>query len=247
MMERPVRCRALIAALLLAIVGPGTEKLRAEDIQQWTWLNPEFQWTRKFSTILHGQLRSDRPMAEFWQARVGTVGLYQMRPGMYAVGGYYYRRERAPVSGGNGDSHRVFGGLQNYFFTPETERHHSVLIESRALMEHFFAGPAGTATDFTRFRYRARASFANWKVSPLVGHEAFFHFGMRPGEGFGLWGNRPHAGVRWRPNARTILDVGYYYDARAPGIGTPKHLFFTNLLIRVRKRPDVDFPNRPTF
>ncbi len=246
-MERWVRRRSLIAALVLALAGPWAVNLCAEDIQQWHWLNPEFQWTRKLSTILHGQLRTHRPLAEFWQARVGTVALYQVRPGMYAVGGYYYRRERAPISGGNGDSHRFFGGVQNYFFTPETERHHSVLIESRALLERFAWGPAGALTNYTRIRYRARASFANWKVSPLVGQEMFWDLGVRGDSGFGFWGQRPHAGVRWRPNSRTILDVGYYYDGRTPRIGTPKHLFFTNLLIRVKKRPDVDFPNRPTF
>lgn len=197
--------------------------------------------------MLHTQRRSNMPMGEFWQGRAGPIGFYSFRPGQYLVGGYYYRRERAPVTGGNGDSHRLFGGMQNYFFTPDTAEVPKIWLESRLLTERFFGGPLGTQTNYTRVRYRGRASFADWKVSPMIGHEIFFDFGVRPGDRGGLWAHRPHAGVRWRPTSNIMLDVGYYYDGRRPRVGSTSHLIFTNLLIRLRTAPGDDFPTRPTF
>jgi hypothetical protein len=214
---------------------------RAEDLQIWHWWTNEVDLSRKTTLILHSQFRTNRPMADFWQGRGGPIILYSTRPGFYLVGGYYYRRERSPFTPGqSGDSHRYFGGFQQYIFTPATENVPPLLLESRGLVERFAGGPRGTLTDFTRIRYRLRASLRNRVVSPLLGYEVLF-------DPQGLWANRPHAGVRWNPNQRIMLDVGVYYDARTPRIGRRTPLFFTNLLVRVRKVRDPEFPDRPTF
>lgn len=229
--------------LVLAVGGflwAGSSGVRAEDVQQWHWWTNEIDVSRKATIIVHGQFRTKRPMAEFLQGRVGAILLYSVRPKNYLVAGYFYRREPQPLRPGSGDSHRYFGGFQNYVFTPEGETMPPLLLENRALVEYFAAGPEGTRTDFTRARYRFRASIRDVPISPLLGYEIFF-------DTQGLWGNRPHGGVRWNMNSRVMLDIGYYWDARSPRVGRRTHLFFTNLLVRVHKVRDPEFPNRPTF
>jgi hypothetical protein len=230
-----LRCVTILGLVCLCAASSG-----AEDVQQWHWWTNEIGLHRKFTVILHGQNRTRRPLGEFWQARLGPIGMYTIRPRAYLVGGYYYRREGQPLEPGIGDSHRYFGGIQQYSFLPETRVAPPLLLESRGLMERFAGGPAGTRTNFNRKRYRARLTIRDRAVSPLLGYEIFF-------DRHGLWANRPHGGVRWTPNPRVMLDIGYYWDGRTARVGQTRHLFFTNLLLKLRQPKDPDFPDRPTF
>lgn len=214
--------------------------LGASDLQVWNWWTNEFDVSRKVSLVLHGQTRTTRPLGDFLQARTGLIGRYYIRPKTSIVGGYFYRREPQRSPEGWGDSHRLFTGLENYKFLGAPKTRTATLLETRFLTERFFAGPQGTLTDYTRFRHRHRVSFREWKVSPLLGYEVFFFTN-------GLWGQRPHGGLRWRAHPKVMIDFGYYYDARAPRAGTSRHLIFTNLLLRFKRTPNPDFPDRPSF
>ncbi|MFN3321887.1 MAG: DUF2490 domain-containing protein [Bryobacteraceae bacterium] len=229
-------CRLLALAGLLGLLAP---VLRAEDMQMWHWWTNEIGINKKAFVIVHSQFRTKRPIGEFLQGRWGPILMYSPKPRLYLVGGYYYRREPAPRQPGTGDSHRYFGGMQNYFYLGGDEKP-KYFLESRILLERFQGGPEGTLTDYTRLRYRSRISLYGKKVSPLLGYEVFAWRN-------GLWANRPHAGIRWIPSPRVMLDIGYYWDGRRPGAGTPRHLIFTNLLLKLRKVEDPDVPNRPTF
>jgi len=225
---------------LLVFVLAGCQVLGAEDAQMWHWWTNEFDLSRKFSLVLHGQFRSKRPLGEFLQGRTGPILRYYVKPKTAIVGGYFYRREPNRNTTGFGDSHRYFGGIENYKFLGQPGSKTSTLLETRFLGERLAGGPAGTLTDYTRLRHRHRLSFREWKVSPLVGYEIFTFTNA-------LWAQRPHAGIRWRANAKVMVDIGYYYDARVPRTGTRRHLIFTNLLIRFKRTPNPDFPDRPSF
>jgi hypothetical protein len=206
----------------------------------WHWWTNEVDLNRKFSFVLHAQFRTTRPLGELFQARTGPILRFYIKPKTAFVAGYFYRREPNRLTPGWGDSHRYFGGIEDYKFFDRAGQLPATLLETRFLTERFFDGPAGTLTDYTRFRHRNRLSFKDWRVSPLFGYEVFFFTD-------GFWGQRPHGGIRWRANSRMMLDVGYIWDARAPRAGAQRHLFFTNLLIRLRQNPDPEFPNRPAF
>lgn len=211
-----------------------------EEVQAWHWWTNEISLNSKFTVIMHGQFRTKRPLGELIQARTGPILRYYIKPKTTVVGGYFYRGEQQPRAEGLGDSHRLFAGMEDYKFTPKKRGLPAGLLESRFLVERYFGGPEGSLTSFTRLRYRNRFSFREWKVSPLFGYEVFAF----PNE---FWGQRPHGGIRWIINEKMMLDTGYYWDGRAPRAGTQRHLFFTNLLIRFKKVPDPDFPNRPAF
>jgi hypothetical protein len=228
--------RPWLAALLLALPGA----VRAEDVQMWHWWTNEVDLSRRFSLVLHGQFRTVRPLGEFLQGRTGPILRFYVLRKTALVGGYFYRREPNRLSPGWGDSHRYFAGIENYKFIDGTGGLAPVLLETRFLTERFQGGPAGTLTNYTRLRYRNRLSFREWKVSPLLGYEVFTFADS-------FWGQRPHAGIRWRANPKVMVDVGYYWDGRAPRAGAQRHLLFTNLLIRFKRTPDPDFPNRPAF
>lgn len=213
---------------------------RAEDVQMWHWWTNEVDLSKRFSLVLHGQFRSTRPMGEFLQGRTGPILRYYVAPKTALVAGYFYRVEPNRTSEGWGDSHRFFAGIENYKFLKEAGPVPATLLETRFLVERFAAGPENTLTDYTRIRHRHRLSFRDWKVSPLLGYE-FFAFPD------GVWGQRPHGGVRWRASDKVMLDVGYIWDARQPRAGSRNHLIFTNLLVRFKRNPDPDFPNRPAF
>ncbi len=232
---RPVH-RSLLAALVLA--APGA--LRAEELQLWHWWTNEFDLSRKLSLVLHGQFRTVRPLREFVQGRTGPILRYFVLPRTALVGGYYYRREPNVRSPGFGDSHRYFGGIVNYKLLNRKAGWSPALLETRILLERFQGGPAGTLTNYTRLRYRNRLSFREWKISPLLGYEVFTFTGS-------FWGQRPQGGIRWRAHPRVMLDVGYFWDGRAPRAGAQRHVLFTNLLIRFKRAPDPDPPKRPPF
>lgn len=230
----------MTAARRLAIFGMFAASGAAEDVQMWHWWTNEVDLTRRVSLVLHGQFRTTRPLGEFLQARTGPILRFYVKPKTAIVAGYFYRGEPNRLTAGWGDSHRAFGGFEDYRFLGETGSRAASLLETRFLTERFYGGPAGTLTNYTRFRYRHRWSQRDWRVSPLFGYEVFFFTD-------GLWGNRPHGGIRWRASPRVMLDVGYYWDGRTPRAGAQNHLIFTNLLIRLRRTPDPDFPNRPAF
>lgn len=224
--------------LLILLMGPVVG--RAEDMQMWHWWTNEIDLSRRFSLVLHGQFRTIRPLGEFRQGRTGPILRFYVAPKTALVAGYFYRLEPNRIRDGWGDSHRFFAGLENYKFLDPGGKVPALLLETRFLTERFAGGPEGTLTDYTRFRHRHRLSFREWRVSPLVGYEIFTFTD-------GYWGQRPHGGVRWRANDKVMLDVGYNWDGRAPRAGARNHLFFTNLLIRFKRNPDPDFPNRPAF
>jgi hypothetical protein len=229
--------RYAVLAMFWLGLSPTT---RGEDMQMWHWWTNEIDLSRKVSLVIHGQFRSVRPMGEFLQGRTGPIVRYYIAPKTALVGGYFYRREPNRQSEGWGDSHRYFGGIEDYKFLEKAGRAPATLLETRFLVERFAGGPEGTLTDYTRFRYRNRLSFREWKVSPLVGYEAFFFTNE-------LWAHRPHGGIRWRASDKVMLDAGYYWDGRQPRAGSQNHLIFTNLLIRFKRTPNPDFPNRPAF
>ena len=212
----------------------------AEDVQIWHWSTNEFALSPKFTAVLHGQLRTPRPLGEFLQARTGPIIRYYIAPKTSVAAGYYYRREPNRQSEGWGDSHRYFGGIEDYRFFDEAGILPASLLETRTLVEYLHGAPEGSLTNYTRIRHRNRFSFREWTVSPLFGYEIFFFKDA-------LWGPRPHAGVRWRMNSKMMLDVAYMWDARQERAGARKHLIFTNLLIRFKRDPESDFPNRPPF
>jgi hypothetical protein len=179
-------------------------------------------------------------MGEFLQARTGPILRVYVKPKTALVGAYYYRREQNRLEPGWGDSHRFFGGIENYKFLGEAGSRKSVLLETRFLAEHLFGGPAGTLTNYTRLRHRNRVSFREWKVSPLLGYEALTFTN-------GFWAHRPHGGIRWKASNRFVVDAGYLWDGRSPRAGRQGHRFFTNLLVRFKRMPDPDFPDRPAF
>lgn len=214
--------------------------LMAEDMQLWHWWTNEVDLSRRFTLVLHAQLRTTRPLGEYVNGRVGPILRFYVAPKTALVGGYFYRREPNRQSDGWGDSHRYFGGIENYKFLEEAGPVPATLLETRTLVERLVGGPAGSLTNYTRIRHRNRLSFREWKVSPLIGYEIFTFTD-------GLWAQRPHVGIRWRASDKVMLDVGYYWDGREPRAGSRNHLFFTNLLIRLKRNPDPDFPNRPAF
>lgn len=231
-----MRTGALLLAAALFVPG----QARAEDAQAWHWWTNEVDLTRKMSLVVHGQFRTKRPLGEFLQGRSGPILRYYIKPKRALVGGYFYLREPQPGRLSFGDSHRYFGGIEDYQLLDKKGALPASLFETRFLAERFAGGPAGTLTNYTRFRHRNRFSFREWKVSPLLGYEAlFFHDGF--------WGQRPHGGIRWTPNSKMMLDVGYIWDGRAPRAGARNGLIFTNFLIRFKRTPDPDFPNRPAF
>ncbi|MCL4796712.1 MAG: DUF2490 domain-containing protein [Bryobacteraceae bacterium] len=230
-----MRTLFLPAALLLTPLAGW-----AEDAQIWHWSNNEVDLTRRVSLLIHGQARSKRPGGEWLQYRSGPILRYYIKPKRALVGGYFYRREPQPGRLGFGDSHRYFGGIEDYQLLNRKGLLPASLLESRFLVERFAGGPEGTLTNYTRFRHRNRFSFRDWKVSPMVGYEIFFFTN-------GLWGQRPHGGIRLTPNDRVLLDIAYMWDARTPRAGRQRPVLFTNLLIRFKRVPDPEFPNRPPF
>jgi hypothetical protein len=228
--------RLLVAAWLGAASGAA----RAEELEMWHWWNQEFELSRKVSVVLHGQFRTVRPLHDFLQGRVGPIVKFLILPRTALVGGYYYRREPNGRSPGFGDSHRYFGGIVNNSFLRQRGALPPALLETRFLTERFQDGPAGALTNYTRFRYRNRLSFREWKVSPLLGYEVFTFVRS-------FWGQRPLAGVRWRAHPRVMVNAGYFWDGRAPRAGARRHVLFTNLLIRFKRTPDTDLPKRPPF
>lgn len=228
--------RLMLAALLWALPGAA----RAEDLQMWHWWASEFTVNGKLSLVLHGQFRTVRPLNDFLQGRAGPVLKFFVWPRTALVGGYYYRREPNGRSPGFGDSHRYFGGIVNHKFLNRQGGMPPALLETRFLTERFQDGPAGTLTNYTRFRYRNRLSFRESKLSPLLGYEVLTFVGS-------FWGQRPLAGLRWRAHRRLMVDVGYFWDGRAARAGASRHVVFTNLLFRFDRAPDSEDSTRPSF
>lgn len=221
---------------LLLAAAPGY----AADAQVWHWWTNEIGVTDRVSVIIHGQHRTNRFSGDFLQGRTGPILRYKVTKKTTLISGYYYRREPEPRRDTWGDSHRLFGGIENYADFGRYHRLPASRLESRLLVERFFNGPAGTLTDYTRLRHRHRFSFTEWTVSPLLGYEVL---AWREG----LWGQRPHGGIRWQVNSSIMLDMAYQWDGRVPGAGSRNQLIFTNLFVRFGRKPSADYPNRPPF
>jgi hypothetical protein len=156
-------------------------------------------------------------------ARPGTHGgeLAYLRTGAWlrrpvhrriaVQGGYVYTTDK-DAYGWDGSS-RWYGGAEIS----------AASFQFRTLVERFFTAPE-------YFRYRQRALWTTRRrISPVLSLELFL-------DRHGVRAARPYGGLRWRVNAWSTLDAGYFHDARRERAGGVRQVISTTWTIRPRGR-----------
>jgi hypothetical protein len=124
-------------------------------------------------------------------------------------GGYLYTTDKD--SAGWDSSNRLYGSAEVT----------AGPFQFRSAVERFFPE---SSPDY--FRYRERALFAaRRRVTPVLYLEMFF-------DRHGVIGTRPMGGVRWRVNAWSSLEAGYFYDVRPVRAGGDRQVIVTTWTIR---------------
>jgi Protein of unknown function (DUF2490) len=180
----------------------------AASAQVWTWHAVDVALPAGRSDIvLHARPGTSR--GRFAYLRTGAWLRTPVHKRIEVAGGYLYTTDNDP-SGWDGSS-RLFTSAEVSAGT----------LRFRTTVERFFPE---SSRDY--FRYRQRAMFAmRRRITPVLVLEMFF-------DRHGVSGTRPSAGVRWRVNAWSSLEAGYFYDARAARAGGVRHVIFTGLTIR---------------
>jgi hypothetical protein len=180
---------ALTVAVLAALAKGG-------DFESLHIVNTNFDFSKRVTLQLHGRLRTNHKVQDFYQARGGPVLLVQQNPRLQWIGGYYYIGQETNARQ-LFDQQRAFcGGQVRLWQGPK----HG--LDWRNVLERHFAGPV---PDF--WRYRTRMLFsgragARWQpYGSAEGLVARRIWTTRIGAGIGFMGSEGRMfllGYEWR-------------------------------------------------
>ena len=190
----------------------------ADELWSWHAFDAKLLRTSHFEVTAHSRFRTGRHIGNVQQGRAGAI-VRIFAPGKSAVlAGYYYGKEEDSAEDWR-NFHRVFGGLEAPLF-----RAGQVTVATRGIVERFFVADR---PGFTRYRHRVRAA-TEGRIGPYVAGEWFF-------DADGWLSGRYGAGVRWRWNTWSSVEMGYLYDHRRASIGEPRHVIVTQFTLeRIR-------------
>lgn len=202
-------CRFGIALIFLLC-----DTVLGDEVRSWHVFDAKLVKTSRTELTVHSRLRTGQDLGNIQQGRAGVVAKFEIGKRTAAIGGYYYGKEEDAAEDWR-NFHRVFGGLEVPVF-----RTKQMSVATRGLVERFLVGDQ---PGFTRYRHRIRLS-TDRTIGPYVAAEWFFDAG-------GWLSARYAAGLRWRCNAWSSLEMGYLYDKRRPSVGEPRHVIVTQFTI----------------
>ena len=183
------------AMYCIAILFLFSQRVNGDEVWSWHAFDAKVLKTSRVEITAHSRFRTDRHFGNVQQGRAGAIARV-FAPGKSAVlTGYYYGKEEDSAEDWR-NFHRVFGGLEAPLF-----RAGRVAVATRGILERFI----GTdRPGFTRYRHRVRAD-TRAPIGPYMASEWFF-------DANGWLSGRYAAGVRWRCNAWSSVEMGYLYD-----------------------------------
>lgn len=119
--------------------------LCASDVESLHVANANIDFSSRVTLQLHGRLRTNHNVHDFYQARGGPVLLVQQTPRLQWLGGYYYIGQETNAQQ-LFDQHRIFGGAQARVWQGVKKA-----LDWRNAMERHFGGPTA---DYWRYRTR---------------------------------------------------------------------------------------------
>jgi len=198
-----------IVALLFA-----SDSASADEMWSWHVFDAKVAKTKRFDVTLHSRFRARWDLGDMQQGRVGVVTRINASTKSSAIVGYYYGKEEDAADDWR-NFHRVFGGVEVPVY-----RGKELSVATRGLVERFFVSDR---SGFTRYRHRIRLATQK-RIGPYVAGEWFF-------DGDGWLSGRYAAGIRWRCNRWSSVEVGYLYDQRRPSVGEPRHVIVTQFTL----------------
>ncbi|MBI5085733.1 MAG: DUF2490 domain-containing protein [Acidobacteria bacterium] len=199
--------QSILAGTLAALLA--ASRLHAEDVESLHSLNVNLDFKRGWTLQLHGRVRTFENISTHKESRVGPILLWQARPRLTVLAGYYYTNQHARVTHTSSEVQRLWSGVQY-----RVARGEKWSVDTRGLVERFL--PAGHP-EYWRWRNRALLN-----RSTRIGE--FF----ASGEGLvqqGIWFGQYTSGLRWRVAPRVTLGMGYEYRQTAAGLSS--HLIGT--------------------
>jgi Protein of unknown function (DUF2490) len=163
-----------------------------------------------FEPLWHVRLRTTPEGGGVSQWRTGPIFAIAIHERVEFLAGYYLSREKE--DGGWSTGHRPFGGVDLVVWNRGME------IETRSLLERFFVSQS---SDYTRFRNRVRISPPG-TTAPYLGFEVFV-------DADGLRNTRYSFGLRRTFADELIVDFGYSFDNRRPGLSADRHMISTTI------------------
>lgn len=198
-----------IIALLIA-----PEAAFCGELWSWHAFDTKLLKTSRVELTVHSRFRTRRDFGNLQQGRAGGVAKVQTFKPITAIGGYYYGKEEDSAEDWR-NFHRVFAGAEVPIY-----RLGAVRVATRGLIERFLVVER---PGFSRYRHRIRMETSR-ALGPYVASEWFFDAG-------GWLSGRYAAGLRWRSNDWSSIEVGYLYDQRRPSVGEPRHVIVTQFTI----------------
>ncbi len=197
----------LLAGVMLAALAQSPA--HADDVESLHAFNLNFEWRRGLTLQVNTLARTFENIGAYNQARAGPVLLWQAKPRILFISGYYFTNQNRRVIHANYNIHRAFSGLQYRVLRGETWS-----VDARSTLESFHSDQF---QDYRRWRTRAFLRKQAWFGEPYASGEALHERGV--------WYGRYTAGVLWRVHPR--LKFGAGYEFRQALSGPPSHVLAT--------------------
>jgi len=194
-------------ALLWAVLAPVVA--RGDDVESLHAFNVNLEFKPGWTLQLHQRIRTFENISAFNQYRVGPILLWQAKPRLTLLGGYYYIDQHRRVVHQPYSLHRIFAGGQYRVLLRE-----SWSLDARSAMERFISTGF---QDYWRWRNRALVSWKTRIGSPYVSGEALLQQG--------IWYGRYTGGMLWKVHPKIVLGAGYEY--RQALVGPGSHIIAT--------------------
>lgn len=210
----------------LLIVVCAAAVLSAGDTESLHIFNGNLDFSRRATLQLHGRVRMNHNVSDFYQVRGGALLLLQQNPRLQWISGYYLVEQEGSARR-LFDVHRVFGGGQIRLWQAERKA-----LDWRNLLERHFTT---SAPDFWRYRTRmmvAGKSGAGWQ--PYASAEGLVTRG--------IWTTRLAGGMQYLGTGGRM--IGFGYEWRQYLTGPASHIITTSVQFPVWRRRGLEPPPR---